>query len=289
MCDSKYIIYKTHEPIKGKKWIEEIPVSCGKCIICKLRRVNDWVLRLGLEAERSRSALFVTLTYKNENLTKTQRNLSTLVKKDLQKFFKRLRKITGQKDIKYYAVGEYGSITKRPHYHAIIFNATEKHIDQAWTLNKKTIGIVHYGSVNRNSIAYTAKYMDKQSFIGYSKNDFREKQFSIMSKGLGSNFATQQMQKYLKNTLPLTVKRDGKKFAIPRYFIKKYLTDEEQEARKAKIEHIIADSERKEKKKFEAMAKKNKNYTNFENWKRERIAHRNYIFNRNLKNTRNVH
>lgn len=289
MCDSKYIIYKVHEPIKGKKWTEEIPVSCGKCVECKQKRVNDWVFRLSVEAERSRSAFFVTLTYSNENLTKTKRNLSTLVKKDFQDYMKRLRKLNKGTHLKYYAVGEYGSKTKRPHYHLILFNAKPSTIEKAWKLNNKLIGHVHIGNVNKNSIAYTAKYIDKECFIGYSVNDNREKQFSTMSKRMGDNFLTSQMEKYIKTNLPLAVKKYGRNYSIPRYYIKKALTEEEQEQRRTQIEDVIQQKEDELYKKYQKTYKNSTIKPTFDSYKLERIRHRNQIFIKNLKSKRNVH
>jgi len=55
---------------------------------------------------------FVTLTYSDPAPPQ-------LVKEDLQLFFKRLR-AEGLK-FRYFAAGEYGSKTKRPHYHVLFF------------------------------------------------------------------------------------------------------------------------------------------------------------------------
>ncbi|AXB22553.1 replication initiation protein [Lynx canadensis associated microvirus CLP 9413] len=45
----------------------------------------------------------------------------TLAKRDFQLFMKRLRKAFPDQKIRYFAAGEYGSETFRPHYHAILF------------------------------------------------------------------------------------------------------------------------------------------------------------------------
>jgi len=65
----------------------------------------------------------------------------TLKKTDIQKFFKRLRKCHGKKhkSIKYYAVGEYGGQTLRPHYHIVIFNADINYFERAWALDNKKL------------------------------------------------------------------------------------------------------------------------------------------------------
>jgi hypothetical protein len=155
----------------------------------------------------------------------------TLDLKDLQKFFKRLRKLTNEK-LKYYAVGEYGSTKKRPHYHIILFNANPEHIKRAWALNNKHIGTYHIGNVSHASIGYTLKYMSKKSLIPMHKNDDRKKEFSVMSKGLGSNYITTQMINWHKNDLEQRMYipiEDGKKIAMPRYYKDKMYNEEEKD------------------------------------------------------------
>ena len=92
-----------------------VPFPCGKCPPCMRRRVSGWSFRLVKHGEQSNSALFVTLTYEDEKIPISKNGLQTLDKTDLQKFFKRLRKLTHEK-ISYYAVGEYGDKTQRPRY-----------------------------------------------------------------------------------------------------------------------------------------------------------------------------
>ena len=62
------------------------------------------------------SCIFLTLTYDDDHLPPN----GSLVKSDLQKFFKRLRKNSGKK-MAYFACGEYGEQTARCHYHVILF------------------------------------------------------------------------------------------------------------------------------------------------------------------------
>lgn len=107
--------------------------------------------------------------------------MMSLDKTDVQKFFKRLRKAsTGKARIKYYAVGEYGTQTMRPHYHIILFNAQKDLLQAAWNL-----GEIHIGDVSGATIAYTLKYVSKEGKIPQHKNDMRRPEFSLMSKGLG--------------------------------------------------------------------------------------------------------
>jgi hypothetical protein len=66
------------------------------------------------------------LTYDDEHLPPN----NSLLKKDLQKFFYKLRQKIKPIKIRYFAVGEYGSNkTKRPHYHIILFGYVPKDLE----------------------------------------------------------------------------------------------------------------------------------------------------------------
>ena len=182
-------------------------VPCGKCYNCKRRRTSSWSVRLVKEGERSLSAHFLTLTYNTENVPISKNGFMTLEKSDLQKFFKRLRKWHGKKhiSIKYYAVGEYGGQTKRPHYHIVIFNADLSHFERAWSIDLKPLGQIHIGTITEASIGYTLKYICKDSQIPMHKNDDRQKEFALMSKGLGDNYLFIEY-----SCIDQTIKRDKK-------------------------------------------------------------------------------
>ena len=198
-----------------------MPFPCGKCPACVRRRVSGWAFRLNKQSEQSNSAHFVTLTYNDEHIKKTKNGFETLVKKDVQDFFKRLRKLTKQK-ISYYAVGEYGDTAERPHYHIILFNANPKIVENAWKLNDITLGNVHFGDVGDASVGYTLKYISKDKKIPQFNGDDRQKEFALMSKGLGAGYLTENMVKWhtkgnIENKVYLPLK-DGKKAAMPRYY-----------------------------------------------------------------------
>lgn len=243
-CDSPIYVLP-----KGKP--DKVPVPCGKCPPCKLRRVNSWVFRLMQEEKRSTSSHFVTLTYDTRHVPISRNGFKTLDKGDLQKFFKRLRKLVPHLRVKYYAVGEYGSRSARPHYHAIIFNvpSTQMYVD-AWTLNGSQIGTVHIGQVTSDSIAYTMKYIDKSNFVKRHNRDDRVAEFPLMSKGLGDNYLTDAIEKYYKADLSrmFITKDSGHKIALPRYYrlkifdkremlIQRHLADQATEKRLQRLHH----------------------------------------------------
>lgn len=205
-----------------------LDLPCGKCYQCKARRISGWSFRLMKEAEVSSSAFFLTLTYDTESVPITKKGFMTLDKTDLQKFLKRLRKINNEK-LKYYACGEYGGKTKRPHYHMVIFNADQETFQEAWTLNGKEIGSIYVGTLTEASVGYTLKYMAKESKIPEHQNDDRQKEFALMSKKMGSNYIDKFKtwhKESLKERMYLNIE-GGKKIAMPRYYKEKIYTEQE--------------------------------------------------------------
>jgi len=251
-CDNRLLVIKRGSIVKGKLYNEDILVPCGKCYNCKKRRIDTWVFRLQKEEETSFSSYFVTLTYGNENLPISQNGLPTLDIRDLQKFFKRLRKYEkGNNNIKYYAAGEYGSKRKRPHYHIILFNVKNiENIYKAWTTKEfygiKTeergfIGEVHIGNVSNDSIAYTAKYIDKPTRIPMFSGDDRAKEFSTMSNGLGSNYLTPEIYKYHHERLNqlFIEKEGGYNIALPSYYRNLLFNEDEKKCQREHVRNSI--------------------------------------------------
>lgn len=204
--------------VKQKLTQQSVAVPCGRCPACFARRASAWSFRLMQEEKRSISSHFITLTYDTKFVPITNRGFMSLDLRDVQLFFKRLRKHPSNRDrkIRYFAVGEYGGQTNRPHYHIILFNAAVESIQSAWTQ-----GTVHYGSVSGASIGYCLKYMSKVSRIPAHQNDDRKSESALMSKGLGSNYLTPSMKKWhlaAKNDRMYCNLEGGKKITMPRYY-----------------------------------------------------------------------
>lgn len=217
---------KQHE-ITGKYY--DFP--CGKCPNCLKSRVSGWSFRLMKHEQANKSAHFITLTYDTDHVPITPNGFMTLAKRDIQLFMKRLRKMSPKSSvldkISYYACGEYGGKTNRPHYHLIMYNVDVLKVEKAWNL-----GAIHVGDVTGASVGYTLKYMMKEGKIPMHANDDRIKEFQLVSKGIGINYLTPQMQNWHKADLenrmyvPLT---DGKKIRMPRYYKNKIYNEEERE------------------------------------------------------------
>lgn len=201
-------------------------VPCGKCPTCVKRRVSQWSFRLMEQGKNCISSHFITLTYDTEHIPITKKKFASLRKTHLQDFFKRLRRyseLAGERErIKYYAVGEYGTRSRRPHYHIILFNGRPEHITHAWSLEGKAIGGVHFGEVSGASIGYTLKYINKKAVnIGRAEWDDREPEFALMSKGLGADYLTPKIVSWhhLDKLNRMYVNLlDGKKVGMPVYY-----------------------------------------------------------------------
>lgn len=213
-----------------KAALEKVPVPCGKCPNCKRRRVDSWVFRMLQEDKVSTSSYFITLTYDTRFVPISENGFMTLRKSDFQDYMKRLRKLCVGDQIKYYAVGEYGTQKSRPHYHAIVFNVTDPaNFERAWMLGGTLIGRTQVDTVTGDSIAYVVKYIDKSIYKRKHSRDDRVSEFSLMSKRLGASYLSDQVVRYHKADLSrLYVTRPGGfRSALPRYYREKIYTDEE--------------------------------------------------------------
>ena len=103
---------------------EKVKLPCGTCIGCKVEKSRQWAIRCVHEASLHEDNCFLTLTFNEEHMPENR----SINKRDLQLFFKRLRKRYPNKVIKYFACGEYGDERNRPHYHVILFNHDFRHV-----------------------------------------------------------------------------------------------------------------------------------------------------------------
>lgn len=188
----------------------DMVVPCGKCAFCAATRRADWATRIEYESRLHLCKKFITLTYANPHLHWEHGN-PQLVKSDLQKWFRKVRKL-GFK-FRYYAVGEYGSRTFRPHYHVLCFgDVPDSVIGDAWPF-----GQVHIGTVTQASIMYCLGYITNKSWKHLHK---RVPPFSLMSlrPGLGANYLSPDMIEWHRSGRKNYVLLDGTKRHLPRYY-----------------------------------------------------------------------
>jgi len=159
MCNSPYI--------KGG-----MAFGCGQCLPCRINKRREWSHRIELEARQYEDNAFVTLTYSDENLPPH----NSLSPKTLQDWLKRLRKVLSPSKIRYFAVGEYGDETGRPHYHAALFGYPPCRYGQSRYSKSRSkcctscdtvaetwaLGHVYLGILEPHSAAYICGYVTKK-------------------------------------------------------------------------------------------------------------------------------
>lgn len=198
-------------------------VPCGKCNFCLEARRADWSFRLRQELQISSAADFLTLTYEDKKVPLTQERQQTLCKKDLQDFFKRLRKEALTK-LRYYAVGEYGTNTNRPHYHAILFNLERRVAERLTDIWGQ--GHTMIGSVTDASIHYVTKY--HVNVVGEFEG--RAPPFALMSRrpGIGSNYLATHSKWHLEALRAFT-KVNGFVGRLPRFYVDKIFSKDQKQ------------------------------------------------------------
>lgn len=221
--------------------IEILDIPCGKCLGCRLDKANEWAVRMYLESKRWKNACFITLTYNEQNLPKDKK----LHPRDITLFLKRLRKAEKgievwtnpkthkeEQPIRYLYCGEYGTKTKRPHYHMALFNyipndlkfyKTSNGSDEKLYISQKIQklwgkGFTPIGQMTYQSACYIARYVQKKAYSNEKTDEFIR-----MSRmpGLGISEWTdnKNMLKKTGNIL-VNIKNAIKIKQLPRYFKK---------------------------------------------------------------------
>lgn len=244
------------EPKEHKPGLDSVvDVPCGQCIGCKLERSRQWAMRCYHEASLYDENCYITLTYNDENLPPG----ATLVPEHFQKFMKRLRKSSPDREnIRYFHCGEYGTVCEfcgkseiyckcktfktslgRPHYHACIFNYdfddkklfktvddnrlyTSEKLQKLWPFGFCTIGTVTFASA-----AYVARYITKK-INGENADEHykgRKPEYITMSRrpGIGKDWYELYKDDIVENDFVVI---NGKKVGLPKFYDNQ-LEDEE--------------------------------------------------------------
>lgn len=106
---------------------------------------------------------FLTLTYDDENIPHTTgadgAPVQTLEKARFLKWVNNTMRDVGL--YRYYAIGEYGDITKRPHYHMAVFPSDPAQADKICNLWKRK-GFTQMGEMQDERARYLANYSTKK-------------------------------------------------------------------------------------------------------------------------------
>lgn len=254
---------------------EVIPIPCGRCIGCRLDRSRQWADRCMLELMYHERACFLTLTYDDfhiprrfygDHQTGSARPCFTLSLRDLQLFFKRVRKAFPGRSIRYFGCGEYGPTTLRPHYHVILFGLdfedrvelprqsktgqklyTSDKLNTLWSFPPRGVlgesystesslaGIATVQDVTWETCAYTARYVQKKLY-GYEAKFYAEHNldppFSVMSRrpGIGRRYYDEHPDLFDYQQIHVPTADGGKSIYPPRYFMKCLEASDEEKA-----------------------------------------------------------
>lgn len=240
--------FRVFKNLNISEYPDGLEVPCGKCLACRVKKRQEWTARMIHESESHEDSIFITLTYDNNNLPYNRNKehyrralrgeylYPTLRKEHFQNFIKRLRRDLEKdnRNIKYFATGEYGEQT-RPHYHAIIFGLSLRDEDKQlvinnwpfcdWTIpeiRKKSFGLAEH-----DSMLYVSKYLNKipsndEELENY-KIENRFPPFRLLSNGLGFEYAQKNTKQIIQNA---SISLRGIKQSIPRYYLKQLTEDQ---------------------------------------------------------------
>lgn len=216
------IVYTKRPNLEAQTPLE---FECRKCLPCRLNLAREKAVRAVHEAKMHDGNIFLTLTYNEESLASER-----LIYADFQAFMKKLRHRTDKK-ITYMVTGEYGDKTKRPHWHAIIFNYypsdakykystdlghkvwTSQEIEECW---KK--GNHEYGEVTLESAGYVARYAAKKLTHGRDEeHNYHPIHKTSSARAIGRSW----IEKYWRHTFENghVVLPSGEITKIPRYYV----------------------------------------------------------------------
>lgn len=248
----------TFNPVKAMNSTSHFGIPCGRCTGCRLDKARQWATRCHHEARLYEDNSFLTLTYSDENLPED----GSIHLRELQLFFKKLRRRV-EPNIRFYACGEYGDRTGRPHYHALVFNYfpddrkiytynkhkqplwTSKFLDDVWGL-----GHVYVGSVTHQSAGYVARYTMKKVNGDLAKDHYLrphpitgklyqvKPEFSTMSKkpGIGHGYVERFKSDFFPSDFCVV---NGVKTPVPRYYFNQLSEEEKREIKLARSARAV--------------------------------------------------
>lgn len=250
------LVFKVTQAHREDDFLE---VPCNNCIGCKLEHARQWSMRMMHEARYYEHNCFLTLTYDDQHVPRSY----GLELRDLQLFFKRLRKALGHQQIRYFACGEYGDLGGRPHYHAIVFNfdppdkvfhGKSESGENVYSTEVVTGhwqgGFATTQEVTHRSCGYVARYVTKkikgadeyqaQHYYRRSPIDGEmhsvRPEFAVMSRrpGIGKRFADEFKSDFYPSGYLIV---DGIKQSPPRFYLDQLSQEERDRLKKGAAGH----------------------------------------------------
>lgn len=268
---------KAGDPVKfgipGQRGNLALP--CNKCIGCRTDRATMWANRCTHEASMWDHNTLLTLTYADEHLPQD----AHLDPRALQLFLKRLRRHAHKApsdfdrdrgaNIRYFACGEYGSTTQRPHYHALIFNAGFRDKERTGIRDGHPVyqsdtvrqlwpyGHHELGTVTPAAAAYVAQYNLKKQGRGDFDPDGVERPAPFLRMSLKPAIGADWLAEYAADMQHGYLVQAGRKHPLPRYYrdkIKERLPELREQIQQAIERHRMSGQigDRKQKERLEA-------------------------------------
>ena len=139
-------------------------IACRNCWQCRDAKVQDWVGRLIAESQTSLASHAVTLTYGEDVRVGAvdHARAAVLTYSDIQVFRRKLR--DAGFPVRYFCVGEYGTLKGRAHWHLMLFwqqAVPELILDQRVSSEWWPHGFSHWTLPSVKAIRYNCKYIQK--------------------------------------------------------------------------------------------------------------------------------
>lgn len=259
----EYYLSRSGVPFIAKSLLDKaaIELPCGKCAACLCNKREDWATRLCHESScYGDDVCFLTLTYNDAHLPFTDEQpyllnglqnprktfdwssgTPTLCLRDVQLFLKRLRRAIEPRKIRYYLVGEYGTQSRRPHYHMLIFGFKPSDlsfwkiikghpvyrsafIESLWTraAYNESLGFSTVEDVTPGVVRYCAQYVTKKMIVKSTPDNVMPEFYrqSVRNGGIGSSW----LRRWYRSIVGITyvTYRNGRnilKAPIPRYYV----------------------------------------------------------------------
>lgn len=295
LADGKTICWSSK---KSSKEYASFQLPCGQCLECRLEYARQWAIRCVHEAKMYEKNCFITLTYSDENLKSPK-----LQYIDFQLFAKRLRDHIFQDFLKkfgklnwsilskqqkkehyekiqigIFVTGEYGEKTKRPHWHAIVFNwspadlrsrrttdlgdevFSSRTLDSLWGKNNSETRPCEIGDVTFRSAGYVARYAAKKLVHGVdAEHDFVPISKKSSHQAIGKKYLEKNWQDVFSTGKVILI--DGTTCSIPRYY-EKWLKKNQPQAWERYVTQRKADiiAKASEKSELESQASRERNF-----------------------------
>jgi hypothetical protein len=200
--------------------------TCGTCDFCRAARRRVWTNRIILESLKHDRNTFLTLTYDEEHYP-SDGSLNPL---HLRYFWDSLRKKVGYGSFRYFAVGEYGEETFRPHYHAAVFGLGPECSDvflEAWSK-----GHIMAADLTYQSAFYIAGYVTKKMnskedprlegrYPEFQRQSNRPGIAATAAEDIAAGLYGPDGLVFMGHDVPVSIKHGGNSWPLGRYIRRK--------------------------------------------------------------------